>query len=115
MQVVELPACVCPAGCQHDVAARGQPFESGVTVNLQNAAECFEVKGRSLRLAVGAVVVDRGRRIGSTPRPIVTRVEEWCVEASSAEEARELLDSGAGHRCHLGECVHIDVESVEAE
>ena len=28
----------------------------------------------------------------------VTRVEEWCVEAESAEEARELLASGRGHR-----------------
>jgi hypothetical protein len=27
----------------------------------------------------------------------VTRVEEWCVEAESAEEARELLASGSGH------------------
>jgi len=46
---------------------------------------------------------------------LVTRVEEWCVEASSAEEARRLLDSGAGYRCYLGDCVHIDVESVESE
>ena len=46
---------------------------------------------------------------------LVTRLEEWCVEASSAAEARELLDAGAGHRCHLGECVHVEVETVEAE
>ena len=46
---------------------------------------------------------------------LVTRLEEWCVEASSAAEARELLDAGAGHRCHLGECVHFEVETVEAE
>jgi hypothetical protein len=46
---------------------------------------------------------------------LVTRVEEWCVEASSADEARGLLDAGAGYRCYLGDCVHIDVESVEAE
>ena len=43
---------------------------------------------------------------------LVTRLEE---EASSAAEARELLDAGAGHRCHLGECVHFEVETVEAE
>ena len=34
---------------------------------------------------------------------LVTRAEEWCVEAESAEEARELLAAGQGHRCHLGE------------
>jgi hypothetical protein len=44
---------------------------------------------------------------------LVTRVEEWCVEAESPEEARELLAAGAGYRCHLGDCVHVEVESVE--
>ena len=28
---------------------------------------------------------------------LVTRVEEWCVEAETAEQARELLASGHGH------------------
>ena len=44
---------------------------------------------------------------------LVTRTEEWCVEAESQEEARELLAVGAGYRCHLGDCVHVEVESVE--
>ena len=43
----------------------------------------------------------------------VTRVEQWCVEAQSAEEARELLAAGAGYRCEIGECVHLEVERVE--
>src|SRR5262249_3913095 len=64
VQVVELTACVCPTGGQHDLAPRGQPLESGVTVNLQNAAESFEMRGWPLRLAVGAVKIDGGRRIG---------------------------------------------------
>ena len=34
---------------------------------------------------------------------VVTRAEEWCVEAETAEEARELLVSGGGHRCHIGD------------
>ena len=33
---------------------------------------------------------------------LVTRAEEWCVEAETAEQARELLAAGQGHRCHLG-------------
>ena len=33
---------------------------------------------------------------------LITRAEEWCVEAETAEEARELLAQGQGHRCHLG-------------
>jgi hypothetical protein len=45
---------------------------------------------------------------------LVTRAEEWCVEAQSAEEALELLVAGQEHRCHLGERLQFDVESVEA-
>ena len=43
----------------------------------------------------------------------VTRVEEWCVEAETAEEARALLLSGGGHRCHIGDCLHAEVERIE--
>jgi hypothetical protein len=44
---------------------------------------------------------------------LLTRAEEWCVEAESAEEARELLSAGEGHRCHLVRRVHLEVERVE--
>ena len=44
---------------------------------------------------------------------MVTRAEEWCVEAESPEEARELLAAGLGYRCHLGERVQFEVEGVE--
>ena len=40
----------------------------------------------------------------------VTRTEQWCVEAESAEDARALLAAGDGHRCHPGECLAIEVE-----
>ena len=43
----------------------------------------------------------------------VTRVEEWCVEAETVEEARELLAAGAGYGCQIGECINIEVDSVE--
>jgi hypothetical protein len=45
-------------------------------------------------------------------RMVVTRVEEWCVEAETPEEARALLASGAGHRCTPGESVQIELESL---
>ncbi|HEY6755336.1 MAG TPA: hypothetical protein VI077_11595 [Pseudolabrys sp.] len=40
---------------------------------------------------------------------LVTREEEWCVQASTAEEARALLEAGEGHRCSPGEifCVEL--------
>jgi hypothetical protein len=43
----------------------------------------------------------------------VTRVEEWCVEAESAQEAEELLNSGHGERSHSGECIHWEVVSID--
>jgi hypothetical protein len=42
----------------------------------------------------------------------VLRLEEWCVEAESAEEARELLSSGAGHRCTPGESLYVEFGSL---
>ena len=45
---------------------------------------------------------------------LVTRAEEWCVEAETAEEARELLAQGQGHRCHLGDRLHAEVQQLEA-
>lgn len=42
----------------------------------------------------------------------VTRREEWCVEAATPEEARALLESGAGHRCHLGDLVHFEIDRM---
>jgi hypothetical protein len=44
---------------------------------------------------------------------LVTRAEEWCVEAKTADEARELLAAGQGHRCHLGDRVHHEVHALE--
>jgi hypothetical protein len=43
----------------------------------------------------------------------VTRVEEWCIEAESVEEARELMNNGQGERTHTGECLHCEVASIE--
>ena len=43
---------------------------------------------------------------------LVTRAEEWCVAAASESEAAVLLAAGQGHRCHLGEVLHIELERV---
>ncbi len=42
----------------------------------------------------------------------VTRIEDWCVEAETADEARALLASGDGERRQLGECVHVEIQSL---
>jgi hypothetical protein len=43
---------------------------------------------------------------------LVTRAEEWWVEAESLEEAQALLAIGHGHRSALGELVHVEVDAV---
>jgi hypothetical protein len=43
---------------------------------------------------------------------VVTRAEEWCVDASIPEEAMALLASGQGHRCQLGEVLDVDFERM---
>ena len=43
----------------------------------------------------------------------VTRIEKWCVEAESAEEAREQLAAGEGFRCDSGAFAHSEVIRVE--
>jgi hypothetical protein len=48
-----------------------------------------------------------------TTPPWVRASKRWCVEAQSAEEARELPAAGAGYRCEIGECVNLEVERVE--
>jgi hypothetical protein len=40
---------------------------------------------------------------------VVTRTEEWCVEAASPEEAAALLSAGEGHRCHHGDALHVEL------
>ena len=43
---------------------------------------------------------------------LVTRAEEWCVDARSPEEAQTSLAAGQGHRCHLGDVVQIEMERM---
>ena len=43
---------------------------------------------------------------------LVTRAEEWWVEAACLEEAQALLASGQGQRASLGERVHVELEAV---
>jgi hypothetical protein len=45
-------------------------------------------------------------------RMLVTRLEEWCIEAQTAEEARALLASGKGHRCAPGESVQVELDGL---
>lgn len=43
---------------------------------------------------------------------VVTRIEEWCVDATNAEEAKALLAAGEGHRCDSGDAIHVEVHRL---
>lgn len=62
------------------------------------------------------------RKLKPQPEPkifhatmLVTRAEQWWVEADSADEARELLAAGQGHRAAPGERIHVEVEELLEE
>ena len=64
-------------------------------------------------MAVAALKQEAAPALQMFHAPLVTRAEEWCVEAETAEEARELLAQGQGHRCHLGDRLHAEVQQLE--
>lgn len=43
---------------------------------------------------------------------IVTRAEEWYVDAASPQEAMALLASGQGHRSHVGEILDFELDRL---
>lgn len=46
---------------------------------------------------------------------LVTRAEEWWVEAETLEEAQALLVAGQGHRAAPGERMHVELEGIVEE
>lgn len=45
----------------------------------------------------------------------VTRVEHWCVDAETEEEARALLAAGQGYRCDIGDRIHAEIDRLEKD
>jgi hypothetical protein len=46
---------------------------------------------------------------------LVTRTEEWWVEAETIDQAQALLAAGEGHHAALGERVHVELEAMLEE
>jgi len=65
--------------------------------------------------AVARKSAARPRRKTYHASVLVTRLEQWWVEAETAEEARELLAAGEGHHAALGERVHVELDSALEE
>jgi len=44
---------------------------------------------------------------------VVTRLEKWPVDAETPEEAWARLAAGEGYRCQLGDCIHVEVQTLD--
>jgi hypothetical protein len=64
-----------PAGCQHDIAALGQPLKGGTAVDLNDALELRQVSSGAFGPVIRAVEVNPRRRLGSVPGPIITSID----------------------------------------
>ena len=73
-ELIEVAAHMHPTRGQDDIAPCPQSCEAGVAVNVKNAREVFQMRCRTLALAIGSEYEDcRGRR-RAAPRSLVTRV-----------------------------------------
>src|SRR6266540_4458110 len=73
-EFVEVAPRMRPTGGQDDIAARLQPLEAGVAIDVENPGEVFQMRRRPLALAVRREHEDRCRRRWSAPRPLVARI-----------------------------------------
>jgi hypothetical protein len=46
---------------------------------------------------------------------LVTRAEEWCVDATNVKEAQELFEAGQGHRCSGGDAMHVELSHLHKD
>src|SRR5258708_6455014 len=67
LHLIELTSGVSPTPRKLDSAATGEPVEAGIAVDLYDAAEPGQVRGRVLGLSVGAIEIDGRRRLGPIP------------------------------------------------
>ena len=63
-----------PAESEQYLAGFGEYAIASIAIDLQRAAEAFEMSGGTLRLAIGCVDVSDSRRRRSAPRPIIPGV-----------------------------------------
>ncbi len=73
-ELVEVAPHMHPAECKLHVAALSQPAVAGIAIDLQDALEAVEMGDRPLGLAVRGVDIDRTRRIGSAPWPVISGI-----------------------------------------
>jgi hypothetical protein len=72
--VVELASRVAPACGEHDIAFISQRLQPGIAVDMKNAAEALQMRGRTFSFAVRRIQIDRSRRVGSAPCSLLAGV-----------------------------------------
>lgn len=84
-EFVEVAPRVCPTSGQDDIAASLQLLEAGIALDVQHAGEVLEMRRRTFALAIRREHEDRSGRCGSTPWPLVTRIdpEPACLGAAT--------------------------------
>jgi hypothetical protein len=91
-------------------------MEPGVNVLVSLAFRVYAAIRRGLFAEVWMSVARARARLKTFHATmVVTRREEWCVDAQTPAEAKALLAAGQGHRCHLGDCLHMELEAMELE
>src|SRR6185503_12227261 len=73
MDLVELAPRMGPTGREPDVCA--ELLEAGISVDLHHAFELDQMGHGTLGLAIGAIEIDRSRRVWSAPGTIVTSID----------------------------------------
>ncbi len=73
--LVELAPYMRPTGGENDISIAGQPLESRVTVNVQDAFEVREMRHRSLGFPVRREQIDRRRWRGAAPWSLLAGID----------------------------------------
>ena len=83
-----------PARRQLDIAAVAKPLEAGITVDLNDAFELRQMRGGTFGPAIGAVEIDRRRRIGPVPGPVIAGIDPEPAGLGAASAGIEHRDRG---------------------
>lgn len=70
--LVELAACVCPAGCEPNMTLGGQLLEPGIAIDMQGAAVADEMRSGPFGLAIRFIEADDRGRLGACPSALIT-------------------------------------------
>jgi hypothetical protein len=95
--LVKPASCMAPTCGEHNVALAGQGLEASIAFHVQNAPEVFEMRSRTLSLAVRCKHTDRSRWLRSTPGALLAGIDPETSSLRSPATGIEHRD-----RCVVG-------------